>query len=139
MRKRIEHAVIAAMLVGPALGATQAVRVTIDVKPGDEPTAIEPAREGMLPIAVFSSAAFDASTIDRSSITVGPTGTEAAPVRSMVEDSNKDARPDLLVLVRVQDLGLKCGDTVIQLRATTAAGAAVEGSEKIVTEGCAGN
>lgn len=137
MRTKMACGLFAAMAVGTLMAAAQPVRVTIDVKPGDEPTTVEPNREGMLPVIVFSSATFDASTLDRTSITLGPTGTEATPVRSMVEDTNKDGRQDVVVLVRVQDLALKCGDTVIQLKASTAAGVAVEGSEKIVTEGCA--
>jgi hypothetical protein len=136
MRTKLASGLFAAMAAG-ALAAAQPVRVTIDVKPGDEPTMIEPNREGMLPVVVLSSPTFEASTIDRASITLGPTGTEATPVRSMVEDANKDGRQDVMVLVRVQDLALKCGDTVIQLKASTTAGVAVEGSEKIVTEGCA--
>jgi hypothetical protein len=136
MRTKLASGLCAVMAAG-TLTAAQPLRVTIDVKPGDEPTMIEPNREGMLPVVVFSSATFDASTIDRTSITLGPTGTEATPVRAMVEDANKDGRQDVMVLVRVQDLALKCGDTVIQLKASTAAGIAVEGAEKIVTEGCA--
>ena len=125
------------MCVGIALEARQPIKVTIDVKPGDNPTSLEPHRDGgLVPIAVMSTAAFDAATIDTASITAGPTGTEATPVRSMVEDIDKDGRADLITHVRLRDLALKCGDTVVQLRAMTKSGAAVEGEEKVILEGC---
>jgi hypothetical protein len=129
--------VMLAMCMGVASKARQPIKVTIDVKPGDQPTSLEVNRAGgMVPIAVLSTAAFDASTIDPASITAGPTGTEATPVRSMFEDIDKDGRTDLISHVRLGDLGLKCGDTAILLKATTKTGAAVEGAEKIVLEGC---
>ena len=116
--------------------APQPIRVNIDVKPGDNRTTIEPDREGLMPVAVLSSAQFDASTIDPRTIRVGPTGTEAEPFRSMSDDVNRDGRTDLLVLVRVQEMRAKCGDKMIRLTAKTKAGADVEGSEEVTMERC---
>ena len=63
--------VLAILAVGSGLAsdARQPIKVTIDVKPGEEPTSLEPNREGMVPLAILSTAAFDASTIDLTSIT----------------------------------------------------------------------
>jgi hypothetical protein len=56
---------VAAQKPGPVL------RVSIDVKPGDNPTSLEPKREGMVPIAVLSSKEFDATGVDLTSIRAG--------------------------------------------------------------------
>jgi hypothetical protein len=134
---------LAIVLVGIGLtafgGAAQdPIRVTISVKPGKSPTTIEPNSRGMLPIAVLSTAAFDATTIDPATILVGPSGTEAEPFRTMQEDVNGDTRTDLLVLVRYPDLKVKCDTKIIKLTGKTARGAAVEGSQAVTAEGCEG-
>ena len=79
---------------------------------------------------------FDAAAIDTRTIRVGPTGMEAEPVRTMSDDVNRDNRPDLLMLVRVQDLRLKCGDKLIRITAKTKSQADIERSERVVLEGC---
>lgn len=109
----------------------QPMRVSIDVKPGDTPTTVEANREGMLPVAILSTAQFDAATVDPASIRVGPTGTEAEPFRAMADDINRDERMDLLILVRLQEMKVKCDDKVIRLTAKTQAGADIEGSEAV--------
>jgi hypothetical protein len=130
--------IFTALATASLIGASQPIRVTIDVKPGDEPTTIEPDREGMMPVAILSTAQFDASTVDPRTIRVGPTGTEAEPFRSMTDDVNRDGRTDMMALIRVQDLRVKCGDKLIRLSAKTKAGVDVEGSEAVVLEGCPG-
>ncbi len=127
---------LVAVMIASTVAAAQAVRVTIDVKPGDNPTSVEPDREGMMPVAVLSTSQFDAMSINPQTIRVGPTGTEAEPFRSMSDDVNRDGRTDLMVLIRVQDMKAKCGDKVIRLTAKTKTGADVEGSEDVRMEGC---
>ena len=125
--------------VAVAIAAAQAPKVTkvsIDVKPGDTPTTLERTRGGQVPVAVLSTAQFDALTIDVETIRVGPSGEEAEPVRTTVSDVNADKRPDLVVLVKVPDLQLKCSDKVIKLTAKTQAGESIEGSEAVTITGC---
>lgn len=114
-----------------ASGVWQPVRVSIDVKPGDSPTSIEANREGMLPVAILTTPQFDATTVDATTIRIGPTGTEAEPFRTMSDDVNKDGRLDLLILVRLQDMKVKCEDKAIRLKAQTQAGTDIEGSEAV--------
>ena len=123
-------------LASAAAAGDQTMKVSIDVKPGDTPTTLERNREGMVPVAILSTAEFDATTVDPGSVRIGPTGTEAEPVRSMQSDANQDKRTDLMVLVRVQDLKLTCEDKVIRLTGKTASGVAIEGSEAITVTGC---
>jgi hypothetical protein len=128
-----------AMLLG-ASGVlwAQAVQVTIDVKPGDNPTTLERTRDGFVPVAILSTAKFDALTIDPTSVRIGPTGTEAEAAKSMQSDVDRDDRMDLQVLVRVNDLDLACDTKVIRLTAKTMSGIAVEGSEAVKITGCQG-
>lgn len=124
-----------AILVNGTLLA-QAIQVPIDVKPGDTPTTIERGRGGQLPVAVLSTAQFDALSVDPTTIKVGPTGTEAEPARVMRSDVNDDGRMDLMLLVRMADLPIRCETKVIRVKANTMSGTAVEGSEAVTVSGC---
>jgi hypothetical protein len=130
---------VAAVVFCTAVALAQApkvLKVKIDVKPGDEPTMVERNRGGFLPVAIISTDQFDAVSLDVASIRIGPTGTEAEAARTTKSDVNEDKRTDLLVLVRVQDLNIKCGDTAIRMTAKTNDGVAVEGMEAVKVEGC---
>lgn len=125
-----------AMLVSSGAAWAQATRIQIDVAPGDSPTVIEAGRGGVLPVAILSTARFDAATVDPSTIMFGPPGTDVEPVRAVTEDNDRDGRTDLMIHVRVSDLQLPCGDVVLRLTARTRAGAALEGSESVTVTGC---
>ncbi len=119
-----------------AAQAPQVMKVAIDVKPGDSPTTLERGRGGLVPIAILSTAQFDALTVDVETIRVGPTGEETQPTRTSSGDVNEDRRPDLVALVRVQDMEISCATTMIKLTAKTQAGVSIEGSEAVVITGC---
>ena len=121
---------VAAQKPGPAL------RVGIDVKPGDNPTSVEPKRQGMVPIAVLSSKEFDATAVDLSSIRAGATGTEGSMFRSMKEDVDHDGDVDLVILFRVADLALTCSAKGITVKGKTAQGRDFEGTEAVTMSGC---
>lgn len=111
-------------------------KIRIDIKPGDEPTTINPFRDGMLPVAIISTADFEAMSIDPD--TVRFINSEAAPVRSMQDDVNADDRPDLVLLFRNREIGITCGDEKATLTARTRDGTTVTGSEAIRVVGCDG-
>lgn len=136
MRSQFAGWMLATTLAWSVVLSAQSIKVSIDVKPGDNPTSIEADRGGLLPVAILSTREFDASTVNPSTIRVGPTGTEAEAFRSMVEDVDRDGRADRLVLVRVQDLRIECEDKVIRLTGRTVAGVAIEGSEAVTIQGC---
>ncbi len=123
--------------LGSEHAGAQALRVTIDVKPGDQPTTIEPKREGMIPVVILTTPSFDATRIDPATVRVGASGTEAAVFRSATEDVDKDGDTDLLLLFRVQQMGLECTDTVVRLKGRTREGQEIEGTEAVTMEGCA--
>lgn len=112
------------------------IRVTIDVKPGDTPTTLEPKREGMVPIAILSTKEFDAAQVDPGTVHAGATGSEASVFKSMMEDVDNDKDVDLLLLFRVPHLGLTCGAKSVTVKAKTNKGQDIEGTEAVTMVGC---
>jgi hypothetical protein len=132
----VRQVVLALAMAGSVAFVQAPLTIAIDIKPGDSPTSIEPGRQGVIPVAVLSSARFDATTIDTDTIRLGPTGTEASIVRANRDDVDRDKRTDLMLLFRVAEMKLRCGDTTIRLKARTTGGRDVEGSETVTLEGC---
>ncbi len=119
-----------------SLAGQQPLKVTIDVKPGDEKVTIEPEREGMVPIVIVTTPQFDAAKVDPDTVRIGPAGTEASVFRSMLEDVDKDGDVDRMMLVRVRDMRIQCGNKVIKVTGRTEEGRQFEGSDAVTTEGC---
>jgi hypothetical protein len=150
MSKRSTMGIALAIVVGGAMigGASslaegvgtqareQVIQVTIDVKPGDNPTTIEPKREGMVPIAILSSKQFDAAQVDPSSVRGGAQGTEASIFRSALEDIDNDRDTDMMLLFRVQELKLSCEGKSITVTGKTTDGKAFAGTEVVTMAGC---
>ena len=130
----------AALWISPGVGASQPssapVRVTVDVKPGDTPTTLEPKRQGMVPIAILSTKDFDAAQIDIDTARAGATGVEATAFKHMLEDVDRDKDVDLLMLFRVADLGLTCQSKGVTVKAKTDKGQSIEGTETVTMVGC---
>ena len=89
---------------------------------------------GNVPVAILSTASFDAATIDPASITL-----ENAAVRlrgngtpmAVLEDVNGDGRLDLLVHVTTQALSLTDGDAEATLTGRTLSGEPIRGSDAV--------
>jgi len=137
MTRHLAGVVFGVVLLSSGFAIAQAVKVQIDVKPGDTPTVVEQGRGGFLPVAILSTAEFDAMLVDPTTVKVGPTGTEASVARSMTSDVNDDERPDLMMLVPVKEMGISCETKAIRLTGTLMSGAPIEGSEAVTVEGCA--
>jgi hypothetical protein len=97
---------------------TDAVKVSVgfvtvgtDIAPGGVPNAVSLKKKGSLPVAMLSTATFDATAIDVSSVRLGdgtgndtPAETQRGKYVTRVEDVNKDGRMDLVVSFNVADL-----------------------------------
>jgi probable HAF family extracellular repeat protein len=116
--------------------ATPGIEVTIDIKPGSDPAPINPKSQGVIPVAILTTDTFDATTVNAATIRFGKTGTEAAIVRSALEDVDGDGDTDLLLNFNTQDTGIQCGDTSASLTGETSEGQPIQGSDAIVTTGC---
>jgi hypothetical protein len=111
----------------------------IDIKPGAFPNTINPASTGVIPVAILSTATFNApSKVDKASLTFGHTGWQAslnlkAGLPDCVsKDVNGDGKLDLQCRFKIQKMGFHCGDTVGILRGKSKAGAFIVGQDSVV-------
>ncbi len=86
------------------------VCIEIDIKPGSDPNSINPKSKGVIPVAILTSDTFDAASVDPGSVTFGPTGTEAVPVKWAMEDVDDDGDIDMILHFKSQDCGFSSGD-----------------------------
>jgi len=110
------------------------IPVAIDIKPGSAVSAINPASKGTTPVAILSSATFDAPTmVDQSRLTFGRTGDEPslAFCNGAGEDVNADGILDLVCHFTTRTTGFLPGDTAGVLKGKTVTGAAILGTDSI--------
>jgi len=111
------------------------VPVTIDIKPGSDPNSINRGSAGVIPVAIMSTAVFDATQIDPATVAlagsaiklVGKTGRYL----SHVEDVNGDGLLDFVCQVSTNQAVLEMGQTSAELLATTYAGVQVRGLDSV--------
>jgi len=130
---REDHGVITSYDV-EITGTPTVVPVVIDIKPGSDPNSINTKSSGKIPVAILSSADFDApATVDATSLTFGRTGDEhsLAFCNTGGEDVNADARLDLVCHFYTQMTGFQTGDTEGILRGQTVGGTPVEGRDAV--------
>jgi len=113
-----------------------AVAIALDIKPGSDLNSVNLRSGGLLPVAVLSTAEFDATQVDSQSVTFGPGGAKEAHGVGHIEDVNDDGWLDLLLHFEVQATGLRCGDTEARLTGETSGGEAIEGTDAVRIEGC---
>jgi hypothetical protein len=109
--------------------------VSIDFKAAAD-NVVNPGKKGKLWVALLSDESFDARQINVGSITLGASEAEVYRARQKVEDADGNGYPDLWVQFRTPDIGIACGDTTVILKAVTAAGEYVIGTDSLVTVGC---
>lgn len=101
------------------------IAVTIDIKPGSFPNTINLGSSGTVPVAIFSTATFDARTVDPTTVTLA-----SAPVKlngkgtpmASFQDVNGDGRLDIVVHVETSALQLGETDTIAVLEGKTFGG-----------------
>jgi hypothetical protein len=107
--------------------------VQIDVKPGAFPNVINLKSKGLLPVAIISTANFDAASIDPLTITLEGAGIALAgnPMVSL-EDISGDGLLDLIVHFRIQQLSLSEGSIEAVLNGQTFGGICIKGADSVV-------
>lgn len=120
------------------IGAFEYVRpritVAVDVRPGSTENPVSLSIQGTLPVAVLSSATFDARTVVVASVRLNGTAVATRPdgaYRSSIEDLNGDGRPDLLLQFDVQALGLTAQTTSVTLLADLVGGQGIQGTDVV--------
>jgi len=105
-------------------------KVSIDIKPGSYPNAINPNSKGVIPVAILGSS-IDVTTLDLDSLKFGPSGTMW--VHYAFEDVDSDGSLDLILHFRTQSTGITAGMTQASITGTLLDGTPIEGSDSIVT------
>jgi hypothetical protein len=82
----------------------------IDIRPGYYPNCISP-RYVFTSVAIIGMCDFDVKKVDRTSLTFGPTGSEAMVKMVYLSDVNGDGKPDLCCFFYTMDTHFKMGDT----------------------------
>lgn len=109
--------------------------VTIDLKPGSLSNPVNPRASGMLPVAILSTAGFDARSVDPGTVRFGPAGTEAAPSRTAHEDADGDGATDVILHFRTAQTGITCATSSVTLTGR-AFGVPVSGTDSLLPTGC---
>lgn len=116
---------------------TTGTGVVIDVKPGNNINSLNcKSGNGVIPVAILSTEAFDAATVDHTTVRLGPG--EAAEAHHNRHgqlrhemDVDLDGNMDLLFHFRFDEAGIQCGDTEVFLTGMTYDGQAFGGSDLI--------
>jgi hypothetical protein len=105
--------------------------VTIDIKPGSTTNPINVRSRGVIPVAILTTPAFDATTVDPLTVQFGPGNATEAHGQGHVSDVDGDGDLDLMLHFSTQDAAIPCGATSATL---TAPG--ITASDVVTTTGC---
>ena len=102
--------------------------VEIDIKPGSNPNSINLKSRGVVPVAVFTIASFNAGAIDPGTVLFAG----AKPVRCTLKDVDDDGDMDMLFHFKTQDMEeLKESSTEATLTGTTFGGENIELTDEV--------
>ena len=113
--------------------------VTIDIKPGDPSNTINLRSHGVIPVAILSSASFDALQVDPATVRLAGAAVKVAGnsghFLAHAEDVNGDGLPDLLCQVYTDQFTVEEGATTAVLEARTFGGQLLQGEDTITIVG----
>ena len=101
--------------------------VVIDIKPSGSPNSINLKSQGVVPVAVLTTADFDAATIDPATVVFAG----AAPVRWTLEDVDDDGDADMLFHFKTQELDLTENSTEATLTGQTVDEIPIHGTDEV--------
>ena len=115
--------------------AALATTVSIDIKPGGLPNAINLGSKGLTPVAILSTATFDATTANPATVKLAgaPVALKAngQPMAS-IQDVNGDGIPDLVLQVSTSNLQLTAASTTATLTGQTFGGQNFQGTDSVL-------
>ena len=101
--------------------------VAIDIKPGSDPNAINLTSKGSVPVAILTTAEFDASTVDPTTVKFA----DASPLKWKMTDVDFDGDIDVLLFFNTQALNLDETSTEGTLTGKTDAGIDIIGTDSV--------
>ena len=112
--------------------AGRAMMVNIDIRPGSLQNTIVLGKLRVIPVAILSTPDFDATQIDKSSLTFGSTGEQGSRIMCIRGvDVNHDRLPDAICYFRTRLAGFQVGDSEGILRGQLRDGTAIEGRDQV--------
>lgn len=112
----------------------ETLTVAVDIKPGSFPNSINLGSNGTVPVAILSTATFDATTVNPLTVTLASASVRlrgnGAP-QAAEQDVNNDGRLDLVVHVNTEALQLTNVDTLAEVKGETYSGQAIQGSDSV--------
>jgi hypothetical protein len=133
--RALSAAEVAALFNAGSAGKCK-VNVVIDINPGSFPNSVNPRNNGGIPVAILTTATFDASTVNPMSVRFGPNGAGEAHGQGHLEDVDGDGELDLVLHFRTQAAGIVCGATSASLTGQTFGGQSISGTDSVRTVGC---
>jgi hypothetical protein len=121
-----------------SLGATYftpALSIAIDVRPNNAGNKVFPNKSGKLPVALLSSAEFNAVQVNPASLKFG-SGEAAITEVPDIEDVDGQFGADMVARFNVQDAGIFCGDSDVTLAGETYAGEPFASTDSIDASAC---
>jgi hypothetical protein len=107
--------------------AVSAIDIDLDIKPGGNPNNINLTSRGVVPVALLTTADFDATSVDPLSLLFA----EAVPVRWKMVDVDEDGDVDLLCHFETQELNLGVESAEAVLTGSTYDGTEIRGADSV--------
>jgi len=128
--------VLAAIMIGAIVVPVHAgnfIGGLVDIKPGSDTNPINTFNNGVIPVAILSSATFDATTVDVDSLAFGPAGAAPTHRNGHMEDVDGDGLTDFVSHYRTQETGIEFGDDRACITGKTNGGSSLFGCDDIST------
>ncbi len=120
--------------LGPLFIPNPVTTVSIDIKPGSVPNAINLGSKGLTPVAILSTATFDATTVNPATVKLAgaPVALKAGQPLASIQDVNGDGTPDLVLQVPTSSLQLTPAATMATLTGQTFGEQNIQGTDSVL-------